>query len=198
MAICGAISTGSTFNCSNPIVGGVETRLILLNKAVYDRATVTFDVTLTQLITNITLTQSGDVAYAFEGTRTSLTPETAFVPQTVSSGYDHTVNFLVFDISAAQKENLEAMALGKMVAIIQNVNTAGNGDSVFEVLGKDVGLEVQELTRINGDLETNGAFSIQLKSSDDFSKEPHLPSSFWDTDFVTTKAKVDALLVPVV
>ena len=196
-AICGSIEIGAAFDCDNPLVGGVETRLILMNKAVYDRATVTFDVTVPQLITDIVLSQLGDAAYAFDGTRLSLTPETSFVPQTASSGYNHTVNFIVFDISAAQKENVERMALGKMVAIVQNVNAAGNSDTVFEVFGKDVGMEVLELTRINADLETLGGFSIQLNSSDDFSKEPHLPSSFFDTDFVTTKAKVDALLIPV-
>jgi hypothetical protein len=86
-----------------------------------------------------------------------------------------------------------------VVAIIQNVNAPGNGDAVFEVFGKDAGMEMQAgPMRINSDNETNSAYTIALKTSDDSGKEPKLPTSWFDTDFITTKALVDALLVPVV
>ena len=196
---CGSIGSGSNYPCApNGLSASVENRLILIDKDVYDRATVTFDMTLTSLITNIVLTQSGDAGYAFIGVRRSTRPQSAFVPQTVSIGYDHQVEFQIFDISQAQKDNIEKLALSRVVAIVQNANAPGNADSVFEVFGKDVGLEMQAgPMRINTDLETNGSYTINLKTSDDSGKEGKLPTSFSDGAFGTTKAKVDALLTPV-
>ena len=116
--------------------------------------------------------------------------------QTFTVGYDHIVNFQVFDISSDQKVNLEKLALSKVVAVIENMNVVGNADSVFEVYGFDAGLEVVLLTRLARDLETGGSFTVNLKTSDNEGKEAKLPLSFWDTDYATTKAKVDALLTP--
>jgi len=198
MGACGNITLGAAYDCVNPINAGVDNTLMLFDKEVFDRATVTFDITITTLITNIVFTQMGDVAFEFEGIRRSLRPESAFVPQTVSVGYDHTINFQVFEITQEQKDNIEVMALSRMVAIIQNSNSPGNGNSVFEVFGKDVGMEVQGgPMRLNTDLETNGSYTIALRTSDESGKEPKLPTSYFDTDFATTKAKVDALLTPV-
>lgn len=196
---CGGISVGAPYDCDNPIAAGVDQRLILIDKTVFDEAIITFDVTITTLITNIVLTGSGNAGFAFQGIRRSLNPQSAFVPATVSVGYDHQVDFQVFEIGQAQKDNLEKLGLSKVVAIVQNVNAPGNGDAVFEVFGKDAGMELQAgPMRINSDNETNSSYTISLKTSDESGKEPKLPTSYFDTDFNTTKAKVDAILVPVI
>jgi hypothetical protein len=195
---CGGIDIGADYDCDAPIAAGVNQRLILIDKEVFDRAVVTFDATLTTLITDIVLTEVGDAGFAFQGIRRSLNPQSAFVPATVSVGYDHQVDFQIFDISQAQKDNIEKLGLSKVVAIVENVNAPGNADSVFEVFGKDAGLEMQAgEMRINADNETNGSYTISLKTSDESGKEPKLPTSWWDTDYATTRPKVDALLVPV-
>ena len=195
---CGGISIGAEYDCVNPIVAGVDQRLILIDKEVFDRAIVTYDVALESLITDILLTGIGDSGFAFQGIRRSLNPQSAFVPATVTVGYDHQVTFQIFEIDQEQKDNIEKLGLAKVVAIIQNVNSTGNGDSVFEVFGKDVGLEMQAgAMRLNADIETNGSYTIDLKTSDESGKEPKLPTSWFDTDFATTIAKVDALLVPI-
>lgn len=196
MGACGGIDIGGAYSCATPIVAGVDQRLILINKSDYDDATVTFDGSLTSLITNIVLASGGKAGYAFQGIRTSLNPQSAFIPAKGSVGYDHQVDFMIFDISQLQKDNIEKMGVEKFVAVVQNMNVAGNGNSVFEVFGKDTGLELITNIRINTDLETNGAWAISLKTSDESGKEPKLPTSFWDTDFATTKAKVDLLLTP--
>lgn len=195
---CVGIDSGSSVDCDAPIVAGVNQELILIDKEVYDRATITEDVTTKNLITSITLTQVGDAAYSFQGIRKSLNPQSQFVPATVSQGWDHQVDFLIFDISQAQKNNIQKMAGSKMVAIIRNSNAEGNADSVFEIFGGGVGMEMQAgPARINGDLETNGAYTIALKTSDDFGKEPKLPNSYLVTDFAGTVAQIQTLLTPV-
>ena len=196
MSICGVITQGAAFNCDTPIAPGVDERLILVNKDDIDDATVTYDMTDTFIISDIVLAAGGKQGWAFEGNRQSNNPQYLFVPQTVAVGYDHQIDFICFDISAAQKENLEKMALGKMVAIVENNRGRGNGDNFFEVYGLEVGLEVITMTRIPSDLETQGAFSISLKTSDNAGKEPKMPPTWLDTDFPTTKALVDLLLVP--
>lgn len=197
---CGGITVGADYSCTTPIAAGVDQRLILIDKSVFDLATITFDVTITTLITNIVLTGTGNAGFAFQGIRRSLNPSSAFVPATVTVGYDHLVDFQVFEIGQVQKDNLEKLGLSKVVAIIQNINTAGNGDAVFEVFGKDSGLELQAgPMRINSDNETNSSYTISLKTSDESGKEPKLPTSLAAAGgFVPTLVIVDALLVPVV
>lgn len=195
---CGGIVIGGKYDCVNPIQAGVEQRLLLINKADWDlNAVIEYDLEIPTLIISISLINLA-VAYEFEGTRKSINPQTAFTPSTFTVGYDHQVEFLIFDISSAQKYNIEEMALSKgIVAIIQNKNVEGNDDSIFEAFGKDVGLEIQAgPMRINGDVESNGAYTINLKTSDEMGKEQHLPASIWDTDFITTKEMIDELLIP--
>ena len=191
-AACGGISAGATFDCDNPVQPGMIPRVWMANKS--DIESLTFG-TNSSVITAITM-KSGGAFYVFDGYRQSVNAETAFIPQTVSSGYDHVLNIQVFEIDSTQKLNLEKMALSKMVAIIENQNTVGNGDSVFEVFGGGVGMEVETLTRINRDTETAGSFSVGLKTSDDEGKEAKLPLSFFDTDYATTLAKIVALETP--
>ena len=79
---------------------------------------------------------------------------------------------------------------------MENRNAPGNGDNFFEVYGLDQGLEVSEMIRIPSDNETIGAFNITVKTTDDGGKEPYMPRTWFDTDYATTKALVDALLTP--
>ena len=195
MSVCGQITQGAIFDCDFPIAPGVDERLILVNKDDWDEAVITYDVTDSFIITNAVL-PTGKQGWAFEGNRQSNNPQYNMIPTTVSIGYDHQVDFLVFDISAIQKENLEKMALGKMVAVVENNRGKGNGENYFEVYGVEVGVEVITLSRIPSDAETAGAFSLSLKTSDNAGKEPKMPPTWFDTDYNTTKALVDLLLIP--
>ena len=190
---CGGITVGAPYDCNTPIVPGVNQRLILGNQG--DIASVTYDLVITTLIKDITL-KTGKACYVFEGVRQSLTPQYELVPGTITVGYLHTVNFLAFDISQEAKDNYEKMALGKLFAVIENKNALGNANSVFEVYGIQVGLEAGAITRIPADTETGGAFTISLITPEAEGKEPKMPQSWWDTDYATTLAKVEALLIP--
>ena len=192
MALCGGISSGIVYDCDNPIVPGVVPDLILFN--LRDIATITYDVTKTHIITDIALS-SGNQAYKFEGFRQSMRPQANFVRQPYVNAYDHQIELQVFGITADDKKNLESMALGKIVAVVENLDKTD--EVTFEVFGLDVGLEVMGLSRINADVETGGSYSLNLMTPDDAGKEPKLPANWFDTDYATTKAKVEALLTPV-
>jgi hypothetical protein len=133
--------------------------------------------------------KSGTQAFSFQGVRNSLVPEQHYAPGRFSpSSYEHMVNFLVWEFTQAQKDNLEAMAIEKQVAIVQNA------DKTFEVYGIRNGLEVITNDRLPGDQDTGGGFSIVLKTSENEAKEPKLPRTFFLTDFATTLDLVDDLL----
>ena len=194
MANCSGITQGSTYDCVNPIQPGVNQRLILGNWD--DIASITYDVTNPYIITDVTM-KSTKQCYAFEGVRQSLAPQYSAVPATVSYGYSHQIDFSVFDISPAQKENLEAMAVKKQFAIVQNINDTGNGGNYFELYGTNLGLDMISNVRIPGDSDTAGAFVITLQTSEDSGKENKMPATWNDgVSFESTLVLVDALLTP--
>ncbi len=193
MAVCGGITTGAAYDCDNPLQVGMNSRVWLANKS--DIAGVTFG-TNNSVVTAITM-NSGGAFYVFDGFRQSANAQTELVQQTVATGYNHMLNISVFDISSLQKLNLEKMMLSKMVGIVENVNAAGNQDSVFEMFGFGVGMEGQTLTRINRDTESGGSFQIELMTSDNEGKEAKLPLSVWSVDYATTLALITALETPV-
>ena len=192
MSICGKISQNIIIDCDNPLVGGAKDRLILINHEDWSDATISRNATNNQLITNIVL-GSGVVAYEYEGKNNSVEPRSALVKQRYAEVYDHETIFKVFKSNAATKQQIEKMAKGKMVAVIENNYKGADGEGAFEVYGEDSGLELQELERTLADVDTQGAYHLVLRTSE-FSKEPHLPATIFITDYATTKAVVDSLL----
>ena len=193
MAICQGISLNAVYDCENPIQAGVDQRLILGNLSDIDFDNTTFDPARPYIITNLVLLP-GKSAFSFEGIRRSLNPQYSVVQQTVSIGYSHQVDFSIFDISAEQKENIEAMAVTPVFAIVQNVNDVGNKENFFEVYGFSRGLQMSIATRLPADSETAGAFTITLITEEDGAKESKMPATYFDTDFNTTLDKINAIV----
>lgn len=193
MSICGLISASILLDCDYPPVGGADDRLIVINHDDWDNATITLDVGNPQLITNIVL-PTGKDAYQFAGKNHSVEPTQTLVKQRYAEVYDHEVMFKVFKGDATTKQQLDKLAKGNFVCIIQNNLKGAAGNSSFEVYGIDVGLETQELERVIGDTETQGAYNVILRTPEEV-KEGHLPATLYDTSFAATKAIVDALLI---
>lgn len=186
MANCDGISLNADYSCDTPPIAGVEERLVLMNFK--DIASFAVQGANPSIIEGFTL-KSGKQAFSFQGVRNSLVPEQHYAPGRFSpSSYEHMVNFLVWDFAQAQKDNLEAMAIEKQVAIVQNA------DKTFDVYGIRNGLEVTTNDRLPGDQDTGGGYQIVLKTSENEAKEPKLPRTFFKTDFATTLDLVDDLL----
>jgi hypothetical protein len=183
---CGDITIGSAYDCNNPLQGGTRPRVILINKD--DIASVTYGST-PGLITAITL-KSGKVAHGFEGFKNSNTP--SFEKASAASGqalYKHIINYFVYENTQVQKNNLEKLANGKVVGIIQNSKQDENS---FEVFGLNNGLEMADGV-LNNKQENNGAYNIILNSGDN-QLESKMPQTFFTTDFATTLAAIEAML----
>lgn len=192
-AACAGITAGSAVDCVNPLKSGVAERLLLGNLA--DIEEVIYDVVDTAIITNIVM-KPGKQMFAFDGIRSSNVPEIGFI----SGGdqlpsFTHQMAFKVYEVDQAQKNNLQAMSVVKQFAIYQNPKDSSLGDSVFEVMGVNVGLEMSDLTR--APQSKDGSYGITLLTPE-LASETSLPNSFFQTDIPTTEALIDALLIPAV
>lgn len=192
MSVCGAITQNILVNCDYPLIGGANDRLILFNKEDWDNATITRNGSNPRLITNIVLASGGD-GYNYEGKNNSVEPRSALVRNRYSEVYDHEVIFKVFNNSITIKTELELLAKGLVVAIVQNNHKGSTGEGAFEVYGDESGMVLQELQRTIADGETQGAYNLTLRSSEQ-AREGHLPATIFITDFATTKALVDGLV----
>lgn len=188
---CDGLIADLLLNCDTPISAGVKDTLYLINYD--DIASYTVDPTNANLITGLTLI-SGARAFKFEGKNSSIEPRGALVRQRYSEVYDHEITFKAFDNGADVKKNLQGAVTKKVVAIVENRFKGSTGDAAFEIYGLIAGLQANTLERITADADTQGAYNVVLASSE-FEKEPNLPATFFDTDYATTKAIVEALAV---
>lgn len=185
------IDRGALFDSDNKPIAGVVERLILWN--LEDVSSYTPASSGNANIVEAILLKAGAQAFSFDGVRNSNIPGSDFIPGTFVSGYDHRVNFHVWDFTQNQKDNLERLAVQRVVALIQN------SDDTFEIYGLNQGLELQEAPRNPGDTDTSGAFVIALKTSDNGAREPKYPQTFFKTDFASTLVLADALIrLPIV
>jgi len=189
--ICGKISANVGIYCDNPLQAGSEDTLIVFNYDDWQNAAITFNGVNPQIIENVVMA-SGIVGYAYEGKNNSIGPKYEFIKQTYAEVYNHEINFKVFDVSPTAKAQLELMAKGSFVAIVNNKFKGASGNAAYEVYGTDAGLVMSQNVRDLLNQDTQGAFDVILKSSET-ALEPHMPKTFFDTNLATTKAIVDGL-----
>lgn len=190
MAICGKLIQNMLYDCTNPVIGGVEAVVYLFNRS--DITAYVRDVTNPQIITDITLA-SGAKGFRYEGYNTSVKPKSTFVKKDYSARFDHAVDFVIFAKGSAVKAEVEKLGTNRVVAVIENIHKSG--DSAFEIFGTDLGLELTTLTADPNDANSEGAYVVNLTSPANF-KEPHMPATFFDTDYATSKASLLALITP--
>ena len=181
---CDQISQGALYDCQNPLQGGAKARLILINLDDYGAATTNSN----DVITALTL-QANKAAYVFEGFKNSLVKSEEMVnPDSKQSVFKHKIDFAVYDISQAQKNNLQRMALGRFIAITENTQKGAN---TFEVYGLNSGL-IMSPGVLRASNANNGTFRISLMSPEG-EEEVKLPQTFFNTDYATTLAAINGL-----
>lgn len=193
MPTCDELTDDILYDCDNPPTGGANDRLILFNFTDLQDATVTYDVTNPLVVTNIVL-GSGKRGFVFEGLNNSNEPRSAMVKGRYVNGYDHEIRFKCFENSPDAKAQLNKLDGALIVGLVQNNRKGESGNSAFEIYGLQTGLRLQELERILADAETQGAYNLLVRN-DEVSRPSSLPHTLWDTDFATTKAIVDGLIV---
>lgn len=188
--VCGSISDDVSQDCDNPMVAGTKDRLILLNFSDLDSVSKNAN----PLIIEDMLLASGTEAFQYDGKNNSNGNNFELIVKDFAEVYKHKLPFKVFKNDGATKQQLELLAKGRVIAIVENNHKGSGGDAAFEILGLDSGLVLTVHTRDANDDPTQGAHDLMLESSDK-SLEPHVPVTFFSVDYATTKALIDALLV---
>lgn len=187
---CGAITSGITLNCQDPLEAGVVATFYIANKD--DIASISYDPGNPMLVDGITMA-AGKNFFTFEGQLQSTEPNFAMVKGKYVNQFEHTVGFLIFKIDPTTKEEVLNMKDGNFVCIIQNNYTGATGNSKYEIYGAGAGLKAEVIERNPADAETLGAFKISLKTQE-YAREAKPPVTFFDTDLATTDAAIQALL----
>lgn len=190
---CDGLVMGASINCADPLAPGIRKRLIGFNLA--DVELVTYNVTNTNVIESITL-KTGAQAWTFDGIKQSIIPTQELTPGPTVANWKHSITLSIFDVSAAQKLNIQGMANMSTVWVVENANDSSNSDSIFEVYGLGRGLEAESITRSPVDSESGAAYVITLATPDQGGAEVVPVESWFVTDYATTLAAVETLLTP--
>jgi hypothetical protein len=167
---CGDIDRGGSADCDNLPVGGTEARLILMNNGDIEGYTEDVDGN----ITGITLA-GGAFAYEFIGFRNDMkATQEAITPEVGPTRFKHGVGLNIYELTQLQKNNIEKLARGNVVAIVEN---RGKDANAHEVFGKGVGLQIVPGVIRNAH-ENGGLYILSLATPDgEGLTEPKLPQT---------------------
>lgn len=184
-------------NCEN-LVQGVKDRAYFINYDHVDKDLSTFDPDNTLLLTQLVLKTVSPAAYAYciEGYNMSNEHTVAMVKRRYQKVWDHNFIFRIFDNTPEDKLWIQSAVDSRFIVIIENnYNKDGEGRTVFEVLGWDMGLEVNAAERNVNDEEMMGGWILTAGCSDTV-KESLPPLTFFNTDIATTRGAISDLLAP--
>lgn len=188
--VCGAISAGIAVDCDYPLQAGTEDTLILINRA--DIASLTRNGSNPEIIEDIILV-SGALGYVYEGMNNSHSPKANMVKVGKYRRWSHQIDFMAFGVYAEDKEQIQKLKDGDIVAVVYNKFKGSLGKGAFEMYGYDAGLKSETIDRDVMSQDSQGAFQISLMSDKDTGLEPHLPKTIWVTGYAQTLAVVEAL-----
>ena len=195
MANCSGVFQSQDIDCQNPLSVGTVQRAFIANRD--DIELIAYSVVIGEenVISAITM-KTGTSFYEFAGVNESIKGQNELVRRSVSNGYKHQVDLSVFEVDNITLQNLQAMAYKPQVCILMGVDDSSLGNGAFQLYGSDSGLDLLTNIRINGDVETGGAHVLQLATPDSGGDEKTIPPVIWSTDYATTLALVEALLIP--
>src|ERR1044071_1224183 len=184
---CGAITRGSSADCLNIPDGGTNARLIVFNYDDIEGYTEDAD----GVITDINL-KDGATGYEFLGFRNDVKKsEEVIKPDIGVPKFKHIASFVIYENTQEQKNNVENLARGTFVIVVEN---KGKNAQSFEVMGKGVGMEIVA-GPIRNAYENGGFFVINIATPDNQNLlESKLPQTLLSTDYTGTLALIESLL----
>lgn len=166
---CSTIDRGSAADCESLPSGGTRARVIVAN---FEDITGWTESTLDGRITGFTMA-AGTSAYEFTGFRNDVKKSDEVVnPGIGINQFKHNVGWVIYERTQAQKNNVEKLARGKFIVFAEN---RGKDADAFEVIGKDVGVEIVAGPIRNA--HENGGFFVLNFSTAEGEYESKLPQT---------------------
>lgn len=181
---CGTITIGSRPDCESVLKSGTRNRLFLANYD--DLLSATLSTSTPNLISSLTMA-TGTVFQLFEGFKQDVKPtQEVIAPSNGSNQFKHGVGFIVYEITQLQKNNLQRLTKGTVIAILEN---KGKNSESFEIYGLGSGLQI--VPGVVRDSYANGGGYLLALATPDGEFEPKLPQTIFATDYATTLALVE-------
>lgn len=187
-------------NCAN-LVQGIKDKIYFINIDDVDKDLSTFDPTNSLLCTQLVLKNVSPPAYAYclEGYNLSNEPKTSLVKKTYQKVWEHGIVFRIFDNTPEDKLWIQNAVDSRFMVIIENnynknVAPMPAGRTVFEILGWDLGLELNAAERDPNNDELMGGWLLTAGCSDKL-KESQMPLTYFvGGSLVSTRAALNSLL----
>lgn len=192
---CGKLSMGILgADCQNPMVPGVKPKAIIINNDDIDiDQTIITDGIISELVL-----KSGAVAYKAETLNNGIDVNVAFAKGTYLNGWDHNFVLRLFDNTPEVKKFVDQLSKSRITVIIENnyvkYNDVNKGNTVYEVYGFYVGLELNEAVRDAKDADTKGGYVLTCGCNESM-KEPVLPITLFNGTLEATRKMVEELTV---
>lgn len=193
MAItCGELTRGIiAVDCNSPLVSGLRTTAYIMNTDDIDRSTT---VITNGVITDFQL-KAGKSAYKVQVAEDGIMGMQTFVRATYSTGWTHQISLKLLDISKEVKDFITELQYGRVTIIVANKYIKEGltpGDTVYEVYGYSLGLQLTEGTRDTSNADVDGGYEITLSTKE--GEKEKLILSVFKTDLTTTETMLDALV----
>lgn len=187
MACPGEIVKDIVSDCSTQGVGGLEQVAYLINRVDFEP---TFDITNPNKITDVA-TALGTKAYKLTGAMKGFDAGFDRVKEEgFADSFTHFFSFKQFEVSAEDIANVDGM--DDCVLIVETKNKPTDADGTFVALGVGSGLHITTDTkRFN---TTNGARALEMATNAG-EGERYSQYNVLDTDYATTKALIESLLI---
>lgn len=187
---CGSVAnmTDIIRNCAVPSITGAEPYAVIMDYEDWLNATITEvdDITISAIALPLTK-EAVEAAVPDNYTKPRYASEVSDSGDTL---YTHGVQLLV-DISKIGKKFAKESANGRYVIIVETKFKGTDKEDAFHVLGKDAGLKAA----ITYDVDANSGYQL-VDFQSTAAEETSVPLTIFDTDYATTKATIQALLIP--
>lgn len=185
MIDCGKISANLTLASCNVSTVAVEPEVILLNHADID------EVTEADGVISAIVLKEGANGYKYSTFRNGVEGTVGVNVSTYVTRFTHQLLIRVFSKTQEIKDQLNALANGRVVAIVKNASNESE-EVKYEVYGKDNGLIVTDLQAVTTDAD-GIVYAVTLASGEN-AYESQLPASFYATSLEQTETTIEALL----
>ena len=183
---CKGFLTGDILvDCDNGSVAGLETNVIIINRDDVNLSSVTFDANNKMVMTGFEL-MAGKTGFLLQGVKQVNSSAFELIKKETSNDKKkHMFNGVILSLSAENKLQLEQMSEGGSYVVVVEKKWKGvNDKDAFDVLGLDVGLELNVATFNSNESDGNAVF--ELSSVDGF-EEPKFPVNLLLSDYAATK-----------